>query len=109
MKNFFYSLTLYEKGKFFVFLIAATFFFNLSFFLLTRGLGVHWVTIFMFSLGLIVLSWAVSPKVPLIDIFNNDDVEESKLSDRLSSFGETFLVFSLLLYFIEQLLIWNDR
>ncbi|NIS07511.1 MAG: hypothetical protein GWO07_01835 [Candidatus Dadabacteria bacterium] len=73
--------------------------------MLTRGLGVYWTTIFMFSIGLIVLSWAVSPKIPLIDIFNNEDVEESIVSEKLSSYGTILLVFSLLLYLLEDFII----
>jgi hypothetical protein len=97
MMDFYNSLTLYEKAKFLVLLIGTIYCFNLSFFMLTHGLGVHWGTIFIFGMGLIILSWAASPKVPLIDIFNNEDVEESKLSERLSSFGA---VFSIVIDFI---------
>ena len=108
MKNFFYSLTFYEKAKFLVLLIGTIYCVNLSLFMLTNGLGVHWGTIFILGIGLIILSWAVSPKVPLIDIFNDDDIEESKLSERLNSFGVVFLLFSVFLYLIDYFFIWND-
>jgi len=108
MKNFYNSLTLYEKLKFLLLLIGAFYCFNLSFFLLTHGVGVAWTTIFLFGIGLIILSWAVSPKVPLIDIFNEEDIEESQLSERLSSSGVVFLLISGFLYLIVYIFIWND-
>lgn len=102
MKKFFYSLTVYEKLKFLVLLIGTIYCFNLSLFMLTHGLGVHWATIFIFGMGLMILSWAVSPKVPIIDIFNKEDIEESKLSEKLDSLASVLILGSLFSFLIES-------
>ena len=104
MKNFFYSLTLYEKAKFFILIISTIYCFDLSLFLITNGVGIHWSVIFVIAMGFMFLGWAVSPKVPIIDIFNKEDVEESKLSEKLESLALIFLLVSGFLYLMRSIL-----
>ena len=56
-------------------------------------------------MGFMFLGWAVSPKVPIIDIFNKEDVEESKLSEKLESLALIFLLVSGFLYLIQYYII----